>query len=121
MLLWHTDIEGTEGTEGTDTEGAGGKVVLPALLAVAGVIYIGAQIAGQIADVAVDSADLIHDKSIEHARMVENERFWSDYERNTGVKVKYPHRTGAYTDWTGYNIDYMQGVLRLYNDALRLF
>lgn len=120
MLLWHTTEEGiTEEGEGTTEEG--GKVVLPALLAVAGVIYIGAQIAGQVADVAVDAADLIHDKSIEHARMVENERYWSDYERNTGVKVKYPHRAGAYTDWVGYNLDYMQGVVRLYKNALRLF
>lgn len=96
-------------------------MVLPALLAVAGVAYFGMKIAGQVADLAVSSVDLIHDKAIEHQRMVENERYWNDYERNTGVKVKYPHRAGAYTDWTGFNLDYMQGVVRLYNNALRLF
>ena len=96
-------------------------MVLPALLAVAGVAYFGMKIAGQVADLAVSSVDLIHDKAIEQQRMVENERYWNDYERNTGVKVKYPHRVGAYTDWTGFNLDYMQGVIRLYNNALRLF
>lgn len=28
-------------------------------------------------------------------RFAENSRFWSDYERNTGVKVRYPYRSGA--------------------------
>ena len=119
MLLWHT-TEGTD-TEGTDTEGAGGKMVLPAILAIAGVTYASLKLAGQVAELAVAGVDYVHEKTVEHQRMVENERYWNDYERNTGVKVKYPHRTGAYTDWVGYNLDYMHGVVRLYNNALRLF
>lgn len=30
----------------------------------------------------------------------ENSRYWADYQRNTGVTVRYPFRTGYYYDYS---------------------
>lgn len=43
----------------------------------------------------------------ERASALENERYWRDYEKNTGKKPLYPYRTGAAYDYsTLYNTEF---------------
>jgi len=44
----------------------------------------------------------------------DNYRYWRDYERNTGVKPKYPFRSGRY-DYLGYSAGSMRQFSELPN------
>lgn len=45
----------------------------------------------------------------------DQERFWSDYERRTGVKVKYPYRTGSIQDYSRYYSNRFKSNTAYYN------
>lgn len=83
-IKWHTT--GTEGLGvlGIDT---GGKMV-PWLPIIAGVSF----------GVSTVSELYSQWKNYQYQKgaLQENERYWQDYYRNTGVKPRYPYRSGYY-------------------------
>lgn len=52
-------------------------------------------------------------------RLKENERYWSDYKKNTGITPLYPYRAGSYIDYMGTALEVNQGVVSLYNKYKR--
>lgn len=118
MLLWHTDIEGTEGTEGT---AEGGNVAVPLIAAT----ILGA---GWLIDTIVDVYEMsleeeryVNEQSIQNERNEETDRYWSDYEKNTGVVPLYPYRAGSFVDYVGSALTANQGIVDLYRSAKRKF
>lgn len=118
MLLWHTDIEGTEGIEGTEE---GGNLALPAIAAV----ILGA---GWLVDTIVDVYEMsleeeryVNEQRIQNERNDETDRYWSDYEKNTGVVPLYPYRAGSFVDYVGSALTANQGIVDLYRSAKRKF
>lgn len=59
---------------------------------------------------AILANDLYHD----YQRKVENDRYWRDYEENTGITPLYPYRAGSVVDYVGTALTATQGVLSLY-------
>lgn len=57
-----------------------------------------------------------------YQRQTENKRYWNDYFDNTGIRPKYPYRSGAYSDYgyvlsavgTGVNIYDRFGAKKIY-------
>lgn len=94
----------TEGSEGT-----GGNLVAP-LVAVLG------------ASVGMQAVTGIYQFYMNHQRSIENQRYWDDYYRNTGIRPVYPFRAGDYTDYgyvlsavgTGVNIFDRVGAKNIY-------
>lgn len=54
-------------------------------------IVFGSMAAGAVSQIYASHKNIQYQKSA----MSENNRFWSDYERNTGVKARYPYRSGS--------------------------
>lgn len=52
-------------------------------------------------------------------RMKENERYWSDYYKNTGIVPVYPYRAGSYVDYIGTALDASEGIVNLYGKYSR--
>lgn len=47
-------------------------------------------------------------------RQAENQRYWNDYEKNTGIRPRYPYRTGSYYDY-GYMLSYASDMSNVAN------
>lgn len=65
-----------------------------------------------IAQTGIDYAQTTWDIYQSYLRMGENERFWNDYKKNTGVTPLYPYRAGAVTDNVGQNLESALRILR---------
>lgn len=74
------------------------------------------------ASVGMQAVTGIYQFYMNHQRAIENERYWNDYYRNTGVRPVYPFRAGDYTDYgyvlsavgTGVNIFDRIGAKNIY-------
>lgn len=68
-------------------------------------IILAAMVAGALVDVyATEKNTKASDKALNYSsayinsQFQENERYWRDYYKNTGVRPKYPYRSGAVND-----------------------
>lgn len=82
---------------------------------VAPLLIIGGVSAGIIT--ALDVAAFVNDWRVTLERNAENQRYWNDYKKNTGITPLYPHRAGSYYDEIGTFLDASQGAVSLYGNA----
>ena len=76
---------------------------------------------GGLALTGLDIARFLNERKNTELVRLENERYWSDYQKNTGVVPLYPHRAGEYFDYLGDALSVSQGVVDLYGRARRRF
>lgn len=76
-------------------------------------------VAGFGAGFALEAYRFLYGVYLEDEIKKENERYWSDYEKNTGVKPLYPHRAGSYQNDIGTFLDVSEGVVNLYRKGKR--
>lgn len=81
------------GVEVTDTGAGDTKMAVPVLGILMGVSS-GASSLGSLYSARANAASYQYTA----AKFAENNRYWADYRKNTGITPKYPYRAGAVND-----------------------